>query len=335
MAGRNNSTQSTTASTSEELPHPHNTRSSTGTLSVMSTFMKKVTTSPQEGTKPKLTLAVLQDQINAQNAIIDTQTVTINSLIEKVNSHSIGIEKLQKETESYKKENELLKSQLKKTDFEVKQNTSLIAIKDRVAEIMKEELHRLQQYTRRYSVAVVGIEKRRGEKRDHLTKEVEKLVNAVDSSTTMDDVDKFHRNGPAKGNEQEVIIRFKSHSAKEAFYRARKTMNDETDIKIRPSLSPNQKALLYKLQQQLHEYEDLSGISNPPEYVFANIHGEIQVKFKEESKKGSMFVTLNSVKDLALAITNAQHEDIDHLIHVDYAAYDSSSDDDMGFGQFS
>ena len=95
----------------------------------MSTFMKKVTTSPHEGTKSKLTLAVLQDQINAQNAIIDTQTVTINSLIEKVNSHSTAIEKLQKETESYRKENEILKAQLKRTDFEVKQNTSLIAIK--------------------------------------------------------------------------------------------------------------------------------------------------------------------------------------------------------------
>ena len=48
-----------------------------------------------------------------------------------------------------------------------------------------------------------------------------------------------------------------------------------------------------------------------------------------------MFVTLNSVKDLALAITNAQREDIDKAIHEEYAAFDSSDDDDdMGFNQF-
>ena len=75
-------------------------------------------------------------------------------------------------------------------------------------------------------------------------------------------------------------------------------------------------------------------MSNAPEFVFANIHGELQVKFKKETDKG-MFVTLNSVKDLALAITNAQREDIDKAIHEEYAAFDSSDDDDdMGFNQF-
>ena len=82
--------------------------------------------------------------------------------------------------------------------------------------------HRLQQYTRRYSVVVSGIEKKRGEKFEDLKKEIEGLVEKVQSSTTMEDVDKFHRNGPNRDGEQEVIVRFKSHSAKEAFYRKRK-----------------------------------------------------------------------------------------------------------------
>ena len=139
----------------------------------------------------------------------------------------------------------------------------------------------MQQYTRRYSVNVVGIDKKRGESHQDLKKEIEKLVNGVDSPTSMMDVDKFHRNGPARGKEQDVIIRFKSHSAKESFYRNRKSLDDELGIKIKPSLSPNSQNLLRQAQDCLKEFTDLSGMSNPPEFVFANIHGEFLVKFKK------------------------------------------------------
>ena len=49
-----------------------------------------------------------------------------------------------------------------------------------------------------------------------------------------------------------------------------------------------------------------------------------------------MFITLHSVLDLSLAITNAQHEDIDQAIHDEFAVYESSDDedDDMGFNNF-
>ena len=61
------------------------------------------------------------------------------------------------------------------------------------------------------------------------------------------DVDKFHRNGRTfnEGKDQELLIRFKTHSAKEAFYRGRKTLPPaRRGIKIRPSLSRKQQKLL-------------------------------------------------------------------------------------------
>ena len=314
----------------------HHTRSSTGNLNIISTFMKKVATTPQEGTKPKLSVANLHETIIQQNAIIDTQSVTINTLIEKFNEQNNIIEKLTMDCDALKEEAALLKTKQKNTEFQVNVNASTIAIKDHVTDMLRQEVHRLQQYTRRYSVVVAGIDKPRGENNEQLKKEVAKLIEAVDSTTTMEDVDKFHRNGPAKGSEQETIIRFKSHSAKEVFYRARKSLGENSSLRIRPSLSPHQKNLLHRLQEHLEEYNDLKDrMSNAPEFVFANIHGELQVKFKKETSKG-MFITLNSVKDLGLAITNAQREDIDKAIHEDYAAFDSSDDDDdMGFNQFS
>ena len=155
----------------------------------------------------------------------------------------------------------------------------------------------------------------------------------------MGDVDKFHRNGPYRDGEQEVIVRFKSHAAKEAFYRARKT-KENNNIKIRPSLSPNSKLLLNAAVTHLEEYNDnYEKMTNRPEFVFANIHGELQVKFqKNYSKKRGMFISFNSIQDLSCIIANAQHPDQDRLTHAARAEYDdgveSNSDDDMGFGLF-
>ena len=108
--------------------------------------MKKVIPSPQVGgEKPKLSMVMLQEQINAQNDVINQQTDIINALIAKVNQQ----------------------------DFDLQRQMSVMAVKDCVITGLQKELYRLQQYTRRYSVTVAGIEKKRGEQREDLKKEVE------------------------------------------------------------------------------------------------------------------------------------------------------------------
>ena len=259
---------------------------------------------------------MLQEQINNQNDVINNQTQVINSLVEKVNNQGVVIAKL-------------------KNDLQ--RNVSLIAVKDCVFAALEKEVHRLQQYTRRYSVVVTGIEKKRGEKIDGLKKDIEDLIEKVESSTTMADVDKFHRNGPVKDGEQDVIIRFKSHSAKEDFYKKRKTTND-ANIKIRPSLSTHSKYLLHAAQDHMKQYEDNHSImSNRPEFVFANLHGVLQVKFQKATKRG-LFVGFESLEELACIIANAQHTDQSQLTHRSHAEFDkdddAKSDEDMGFHLF-
>ena len=305
------STSPSSATSTSTISKP-STRSSNAGNNVTSVYMKKIVTSPQPGgTKPKLTLAMLQDQINAQNEVINNQSDIINGLVLKV----------------------------KMQEQELQRHVSLMSVKDCVFEALQKEVHRLQQYTRRYSVVVSGIEKKRGEKFEDLKKEIEGLVEKVQSSTTMEDVDKFHRNGPNRDGEQEVIVRFKSHSAKEAFYRKRKS--DGINVKIRPSLSPNTKSLLNAAVEQLEEYKNKHlMMSNRPEFVFANIHGELQVKFQHDiSKKRGMFAGFNSLQELACVIANAQNPDQDRLTHAAQAEFDdngaeSNSDDDMGFSLF-
>ena len=220
---------------------------------------------------------------------------------------------------------------------------SRFSVRDHIIEGLKGEVQRLQQFTRRYTVSVSGIEKKKDEDPDSLREEVLKLVSEVTSTTTEHDIDKFHRNGRTynNGKDQEILIRFKSHSAKEAFYRGRKTLPPaRKEVKIRPSLSTNQQNLLKEAQDLVDDYKLREGIKNPVDFVFANIHGETQVKFKNKFR-GSLFATFRNIKDLIYILNQAQAvketdrkfaefsgwADDDHLS-------DSGSEDDMGFDRF-
>ena len=92
-------------------------------------------------------------------------------------------------------------------------NNSLNFVRDRVTEELQSQLVNLQQYTRRYSVVIAGMRKGVNE-----NNEIEGILKEAASSTTIEDVDKFHRIGPPKDDKQDLIVRFKSHSAKEDFF---------------------------------------------------------------------------------------------------------------------
>ena len=228
--------------------------------------------------------------------------------------------------------------------MEVKMNyiESLLHVKDSVIGGLKGEIERLQQFTRRYCVSITGIPKPRGEKSSDLKPIVENLVTEV-GRTSIEDIDKFHRNGPQKGSEQEIILRFKSHSAKEAFYKGRKNLGqNRVDVKIRPSLSSTQLNLLNDARNYLDSQKGAI-LPNPPEFIFANMHGIIQVKMKNKCIDG-LFISINSVDHLARIIARANigtPNETFKLFEKDSGWADASdddmvtrSDDEMGFGLF-
>ena len=185
---------------------------------------------------------------------------------------------------------------------------SQFSVRDHIIEGLQGEINRLQQYTRRYTVSITGIEKKPNETPEILQEEVHKLVGEVTSDTTVADIDKFHRNGRSynNGKNQEILLRFKSHSAKEAFYRGRKTLPPtRRNVKIRPSLSAYQKNLLDEAETIVEEFNLRDEVRNPVEFVFANIHGETQVKLKNKFR-GSNFVTFRSVTQLISSLNQVQ-----------------------------
>ena len=119
----------------------------------------------------------------------------------------------------------------------------------------------------------------------------------------MADVDKFHRLGPIKQNSQEVILKFKTHSAKENFYLHRKNVKRK-NIKIRPSLSPARKELLDQSSDILEDYFNYE-MKNPPHFVFADVHGNLKVKMSKKVHK-KMFLNFSSIIHLCNIIDNCQ-----------------------------
>ena len=240
---------------------------------------------------------------------------------------------------------------------ELIQTKAQFSVRDHVVQALRGEVNRLQQFTRRYTVSVSGIPKEKEEKDnpDILRNKVLKLVADVKSSTTNEDIDKFHRNGPViNRNEQEILIRFKSHAAKEAFYRARKNLPKSEEVRIRPSLSRHQSDLLRDAKLLVEEYslneEVENSYVNPVEFVFANIHGDIQAKLKHKFRK-SHFISFHSTQDLACKLQEVQAEAEAKVVNQDEATYDeiyswadnsrtppprqsNDDDDDMGFGLF-
>ena len=193
---------------------------------------------------------------------------------------------------------------------EIMRLESKIYVQERVSDALREEVDRLQQYTRRPCVTIRGIDKANNEKFADLKQKVAHIIQSVNSSTTINDVDKFHRNGRVRDGKQEVIIRFKSHSAKEAFYKARK---EQQNVVIYPSLTKKRLTLLHEARDMIKEYKyEHSNTLNPPIAIFANVHGDIQVKFEKKTIHGQ-YVSIQSLQDLAsiLQVSESCNDELD------------------------
>ena len=133
-------------------------------------------------------------------------------------------------------------------------------------------------------------------------------------------MDKYYRIGRVNDdNKQDLIIRFKSHNAKELFYKARKKLN--RGIKVKPSLAPDRNKTLKEakdLVDDLLQTEDENVTRNYPEYVFADIHGNLKVKMKNGSgRRGQQFFKFNSLHDLREIVDKCNHSEIFHNSSVD------------------
>ena len=92
-------------------------------------------------------------------------------------------------------------------------------------------------------------------------------------------------------------------------------------MKVNPSLAPNRNKTLKEakdLVDDLRQTEDENVNRNFPEYVFADIHGNLKVKMKNGSgRRGQQFFKFNSLHDLREIVDKCNHSEIFHNSSVD------------------
>lgn len=277
----------------------------------------------------------LSQKVDKQGTIINTLTKSmdgISALEAKVKIHgdqlSSLVTELSKRDKIIDSTFQSLEKRICRLEGELQLANSKMFVMDRVSNELRNQLVDAQQYSRRYSCILAGIDKPYNESPQSLKAEVSKVICAANSPVTLADVDKFHRNGPIDGNKQEIIVRFKSHAAKESFYKERKTI--ETTAKIRPSLAPERKRLLNESINFIKEVYADSNMENPPDFVYADVHGNLKLKMSKKTKKG-FFFNFNSIEQLRFLI-NVNQEYLDRPPVKDRA--NEADDDDMGFGAF-
>lgn len=270
--------------------------------------------------------ATIMAETNKMTSVVEKQDERIQKLLDESGSHADTHNKManmELAQDEFKQEIQKLNQEVSHLKTAKIHTESVLVMKDKVHELLAKRITHLEQYTRRYSVVVKGIDFTDNEKRNgKLKEEVMNLIQDSNCTTTFEDVDKYHRNGPRFEKKQDILIRFKSHSAKESFYRARKSIK-RTGIKIQPSLSSETYTLLDDAKTMIGSYEHYEDLRNPPDFVMADLHGNLWVKFKEETKDNQLFYRFDSLERLRETIEKYNTDDkVMEGRNMDYGRFD-------------
>ena len=212
-----------------------------------------------------------------------------------------------------------LKQRVATNEATIERDHSLACLKDHVITELREQLNKTRQFMRRPCAIISGLPKPKDESRDGLKKEIQALISRTNGKITEADVDKFHRDGPQDGSKQDVIIRFKTHTAKEVFYSSRKEITSTNEsVKIRPSLTDMTKDLLHEAKDAIDNFKTLV---NPPEFVLPDVHGQLMVKMKRRSRVG-LFVHFRNMETFVQKIQCAQQYEADNSFEEDASRFD-------------
>ena len=237
---------------------------------------------------------------------VKAMKLNTGQLQEKVENLELQVRQLLEDSKLKDEKLKKMEDRIRQLEADEIKNSSYLSVQRNVSSLLSNRIAQLEQYTRRYSVIVSGIPRKPNESKESLRDEVNSLLQEAGSPTKLSDVDKFHRNGPRQGAEQDIIVRFKSHEAKEAFYKQRKKIVSR-QVWVKPSLSNHNYNLLREAKEHVKTY-DAQTYVNPPEFVFANVHGILQVKLAKETNDGTMFYQFDSIQKLYEILNKADQQ---------------------------
>ena len=185
--------------------------------------------------------------------------------------------------------------------------SSQVAITSHVNTVLKQNLDKLQQYTRRSCLVFHGVPTENNETVHDVESKIKDIINnelnisEQMATSIVNDFDKAHRIGKKEGAKQAIIVKFKSHSKRTLVYynrpkpSFRNGINHRPNIRIRPSLTPYRADLLEAARSTVDKVEDI-------EFVFADVFGDLKMRLKQPVN-GSYIKGFDTL------------EDVEHTIH--------------------
>ena len=214
-----------------------------------------------------------------------------------------------------------LKSKVLKLELLLNEVVSEKVIASHVSDLLHEKIDDLQQYSRRNCLILDGLPVTTNESISDLKVKVrETVINDlnIDSAEFDNEFDKTHRIGPVSvGQNQKVIVRFKSHSFRSKIYRVRKECA-RRDLKVRLSLTKRRQNLLNFAQTHLQDEPNFK-------FVYADEDGNLKVRTKDPVGRKFVF-SFKSERDIAQLITRISVDnDGFQVLHGDFEEFDDQN----------
>ena len=163
------------------------------------------------------------------------------------------------------------------------------AISSIVSSRLKNELDRIEKYSRKNCVVVSGLPAF-----DKLTPAECKIKSVMDQSgldrRLIEDIDKAYPIGPVKNRKQNVIVRFKSHASRYHFFAKRKSLSQSLSVK--PSLTRKR---LKNFSETVEMVNSSPNLIHVVDFVFADINGDLKVP----DSQGRYTFPFSSIVELA------------------------------------
>ena len=140
----------------------------------------------------------------------------------------------------------------------------------------------------------------------------------IDSTEFDNEFDKTHRIGPVSdGQNQKVIVHFKSNSFRSKIYHVRKECA-RCDLKVKLSLTKRRQNLLNFAQTHLQDEPNLK-------FVYADEDGNLEVRTKNPVGRKFVF-SFKIEKDIAQLITRISvNNDGFQVLHGDFEEFDNQN----------
>ena len=172
-----------------------------------------------------------------------------------------------------------------------------VAVTENVSTRLSQELDRLDQYHRRSNIVIKNVFLPEKESPLVVNATVTKILTTeLQLPDSVNEIDKLHRVGKIRTkngkSHQDIIVRFKTHSARYAVYKEREKAKSG---KLSANLTKTRGELLYKASKLVEENDKV-------EFCFPNTHGDLYVRLKEpiENKVLHPFFSLEELQKILL-----------------------------------